>query len=415
MRILATVFLALYGGSALAASIVVDSTSGDHGVAGQCVLRDAITAANSHTATGGCPAGTGNDTITLPAHAQITLSEIDNTTLGANGLPPIEGTVVIEGNGATLQRSSSLFCNVYGGHGGTNEFRFFVVKPNTPVANLTLRHLTLTNGCDDSTNPGGGAIYNFGVLALQHVILSSNATFGMGGAVFSKGDASIDYTTFLNNSSKDSGGAIADSSDAHTIVIDHSLFQGNKVFFAPLPGGAIYHYAGTMTVRDTTFSGNHAEGSAIYLREGPMSLSNVTIADNDGTIGISGGIDGSPQLSGVLKYKNTLLNNNTPHNCGELGLMQSAGGNLSSDTTCEGTIPGVLDLKLGPLANGGGESDTYTLLPGSPAIDASTCLDANGTFTLVDDQRGRPRPYGGACDIGAYERDDLLLANGFEP
>jgi hypothetical protein len=53
---------------------------------------------------------------------------------------------------------------------------------------------------------------------------------------------------------------------------------------------------------------------------------------------------------------------------------------------------------LGPLGNNGGPTLTMVLLPGSPAIDA-----ASATTTTPTDQRGLPRPYGSASDIGAFE------------
>ena len=51
--------LALGQAPALAATIAVDGTS--------CTLIDATTAANRDAPAGGCPAGSGTDTITLPA------------------------------------------------------------------------------------------------------------------------------------------------------------------------------------------------------------------------------------------------------------------------------------------------------------------------------------------------------------
>ena len=62
---------------AQAANITVNST---------CSLADAITAANTDTATGGCQAGSGDDTITLTG----------NITLGAE-LPEIASTITVEG------------------------------------------------------------------------------------------------------------------------------------------------------------------------------------------------------------------------------------------------------------------------------------------------------------------------------
>jgi CSLREA domain-containing protein len=49
-----------------AATINVTSTSGGTG-GPDCTLRDAITAANTDTPAGGCPAGSGADTIVLAA------------------------------------------------------------------------------------------------------------------------------------------------------------------------------------------------------------------------------------------------------------------------------------------------------------------------------------------------------------
>ena len=61
----------------LAAVIVVD---------GSCTLVDAITAANTDMATGGCPAGSEADEILLTV--DVSLTTINNTTDG----PPMEGS-----------------------------------------------------------------------------------------------------------------------------------------------------------------------------------------------------------------------------------------------------------------------------------------------------------------------------------
>ena len=83
--------------------------------------------------------------------------------------------------------------------------------------------------------------------------------------------------------------------------------------------------------------------------------------------------------------------------------------NFATDQSCgqDLTVVTVDDLKLGPLANNGGPTDTHALLEGSVAIDAvpqNECTDQNGNPVPVD-QRGTPRPQGRACDAGAYERE----------
>ena len=58
-----------------------------------CTLADHIRSANTNTAVGFCPAGTSHDIITIAE--DITLTE---------ALPPITGTITIEGGGSYDQR-----------------------------------------------------------------------------------------------------------------------------------------------------------------------------------------------------------------------------------------------------------------------------------------------------------------------
>jgi hypothetical protein len=83
--------------------------------------------------------------------------------------------------------------------------------------------------------------------------------------------------------------------------------------------------------------------------------------------------------------------------------ISSAGGNLSSDGSCNLGGPGDLpatDPQLGPLAANGGPTLTHALAAGSPALDAAAAATCPAT-----DQRGVARPQGGGCDSGAYERE----------
>jgi hypothetical protein len=111
-------------GAAGAGTIDVTSDLGAHNYAALCVLRDAITTANTGTATGGCtiaapPPPTVPDspdclctanTIVLPAGATITLTEVDDASVNT-GLPSITGSLTITGNGSTVRRDPALGCN----------------------------------------------------------------------------------------------------------------------------------------------------------------------------------------------------------------------------------------------------------------------------------------------------------------
>jgi hypothetical protein len=69
----------------------------------------------------------------------------------------------------------------------------------------------------------------------------------------------------------------------------------------------------------------------------------------------------------------------------------------------------VSAIGLSPLDNNGGKTRTMALISGSPAVDAIPigAFGANGTQLCptagTTDQRGKPRPAGAGCDVGAYE------------
>jgi hypothetical protein len=65
-------------------------------------------------------------------------------------------------------------------------------------------------------------------------------------------------------------------------------------------------------------------------------------------------------------------------------------------------------LKMGPLRDNGGPTETHALGESSIAIDLipeEECVYPNGQ-PLTTDQRGEPRPEAGGtmCDVGAFER-----------
>ena len=75
-------------------------------VNGTCTLVDAITAANTDSVTGNCPAGSGADEIQLTA--DVTLTVVDNVSYGSGrGLPVISTDVTIKGYGFTIARGGA--------------------------------------------------------------------------------------------------------------------------------------------------------------------------------------------------------------------------------------------------------------------------------------------------------------------
>jgi hypothetical protein len=120
--------------------------------------------------------------LVLPAKATYTLTTVNNNWYGPNGLPPISNDIMIEGDGATIERSTAL---------GTPNFRLFYVSGGLPgelpAGSLTLKNLTLQNGVAKGGDGGsggggglgaGGAIFNQGTLELHSVTLTANQALG---------------------------------------------------------------------------------------------------------------------------------------------------------------------------------------------------------------------------------------------
>jgi hypothetical protein len=186
-------------------------------------------------------------------------------------------------------------------------------------------------------------------------------------------------------------------------------------------GGGIYNnrfanYTNVLTATNSTISGNDAarHGGGIYNITGTLSLYNATVAYNTADADNNGAGDGGGLMraSGTVALQNSILGANSDRggqadDCA--GALLSQGYNLIQDSSgC--TLTGTTDIAgqpplLGALAENGGPTLTHALLPDSPALDAGNpagCRDAQGAL-LASDQRGEPRPVGGACDIGAFE------------
>jgi len=217
-----------------------------------------------------------------------------------------------------------------------------------------------------------------------------------------------------------------------------TVTKGSTKPFAA-PGGGIEN-DGTLTLTDSTVSGNHGGG---IIDLGPLTLTNRTVSGNAG-IGIvvgggtltltnstvsgntGGGIGnavGDVRLNSSTVSGNTevgifserdasLTLTNSLVNGGCQGYITSNGNNIESpgdtcdlDQATDQVDVSADDLKLGPLADNGGLTMTHALLPGSFAIDQileADCVDADGA-PLTTDQRGVARPQGDSCDVGAFE------------
>ena len=380
---------------------------------------------------------------------------------GVNGMSPVPPTDGMPGfsggaifNGANLTLADVAVTDNAAGNGG---------KGGTG--------LTTAAGANGGPGGVGGGIYNVGTLTLTNVTMSGNhagnggaggeggaggggGTGGMGGCCGdgggldnAAGTVVITGSTFVQNHAGDGGPG--GPGGASALGTDGSSGSGGTGAGAA-SGGGIAVTGGVATITNSTFTanvsgrggdggdapggghpgfgdggdaGNGGSGGGVFVTGGPpVSLLNVTIADNQvsaaGTPGVSltGGMSGkagnSPFAGGINTngvsdtiVADTLLADNGRGNCG--GVTLDGGHNLSfADTNCP-TSFAAGDPRLGALGDNGGPTPTMALGAGSAAID-------NGAACPATDQRGIPRP-AGACDIGAYEFTLPVVSTGSPP
>ncbi|MFS8808814.1 hypothetical protein NW837_15320, partial [Synechococcus sp. R6-10] len=186
-------------------TIIVTTTSDAIAKGDGCSLREAVIAANTDSAVNECSAGSGADTIVLSAGTTYTLSIDDDgsghqTDSGANNDDlDITSTITIQGNGATIQRNTSIACDLNGSAGG-GEFRIFHVSSG---GKLNLQGVAIASGCADGDDPntaGGGVFVEVGgQLAVSNVQISNNGAFSFGGGIYNLGTVTIDAAGIANN------------------------------------------------------------------------------------------------------------------------------------------------------------------------------------------------------------------------
>ncbi|MCL4267849.1 MAG: CSLREA domain-containing protein [Anaerolineae bacterium] len=396
----------------------------------ECTLREAVVAANTMPGANTIlvPAGTHSLNVPNAGEDNALTGDLDitgdlviagdaanNTIIDANEL----GRVFHIAANVTVKLKDLTIQNGFAGDGGG------IFNAGT----LHLLNSTVTGNRTDYEAPEyggneGGGIYNTGTLYISSSQFTDNTTDrgmgdGGGGAIMNEGTLDITRSEFRANWA--AGGGAVFNRGGQIALTDCKLFTNWARFF----GGAIMNLnGGVTTISRCTISGNN---DSIYISSGTILLLNSTVSNNI-ALRITGGINSfggtvqvinstitynssnGPSAGGISGYgsvtlAHSIVAHNSEINCGNI--VTSLGYNLDSDGSCGLTGVGdlVADPLLGPLQNNGGQTPTYALLPGSPAIDAipaSLCLSPR-------DQRNVPRPQDGngdnvlACDIGAFE------------
>ncbi len=291
-----------------------------------------------------------------------------------------------------------------------------------------LNSLIITKGYTTS----GGGIRNYGpLLTITNSIITGNSSIYEGGGIFLSGpggqETIIKNSTISGNKSETGGGGIFSYNG--TLTITNSTISGNSAIGDEVnegggSGGGIFNQNNSLIIINSTISGNNAEnnGGAIFnFQDGTANVYNSSIVYNGANgdadaDGLAGGV--YVMSGGVFNQRNTILAGNSVSGAPVYddchGTVNSYGQNLigalglttSGSCTKNGSWTQLNDLNLlGILQNNGGPTKTVALLAGSNAIDTADsifgCVNSSGVV-LPADQRGYGRA-GVRCDIGAYE------------
>jgi hypothetical protein len=293
---------------------------------------------------------------------------------------------------------------------------------NELTAILTLTDCTVSGNSIQGTGQGGG-LYNSGGIVtvdggnftgntaasdggglytrntgVNNLVLIKNATFtnndcaADGGAVRTDlgGTATVIGCTFVGNTATSEGGAF-DASNATRVSITNSTFTGNR---AGSIGGALNCGGmGTVDLINDTVTGNRVGGiygGGLNIRTPGVTLQNTIVAGNYQGSGTTPNDITGYTFANFTGFAEQSSSHNIIGPGGSGGLVNGTNQNQV----------GVTDLRLGPLADNGGPTQTMALLPGSPAIDRGS----NAFVTAGEtDQRLLARVVNGTVDIGAFE------------
>ena len=419
--------------------------------AGAGSLRQAIINAN---ALAGADDIRFDPTVFNGAQAAITLATTLDINTFAGGLT-ISGSfgasnVTVSGNNAvrvfnitgsgntTFDSLRIVNGNAIGNGGGIN---------NAGSGAVTLTNSTVSGNTGGATLNGGG-IFSIGAVTLTNSTVSGNTLpgFGLGAGIYAFGNLTLTNSTVSGNTgiSGVGGGGIRSFG---LVTLTNSTVSGNTAD----EGGGIFNSTGALTVTNSTVSGNTArnDGGGI-ISGGDVTLTNSTVSGNTarnnggGIFGVNGGTitnstianniadadnngtgngGGIFRSGGTFTIRNSIVAGNFDRglqapdlgsNVAGVGFT-NGGNNLIgandgfaatfAPSALIGTIAAPVNPQLAPLANNGGPTLTHALLPNSPALNAGN----NANAPVGNDQRGLPRIFGVAVDIGAFESQVPLV------
>lgn len=324
---------------------------------------------------------TGGGTVTFSCSGTITLTaeiviSADMTIDGSGQTVTISGNHAVRiffvnsGRTLNLNRLTVAAGSITGNGGGIhNDNGILTVSDSSIVGNsvtygsgsgiynnrgtVTVSNSTFSD--NHARNNAGGGICNVGgAVRVSNSVLFDNIA-NQGGAIYTDGTLTVNDSTFSGNIASLGGGIL---NSYGTLTASNTTFSGNGANHA---GGGIYNALGIVNVNDSTFSSNSADwgGGGFFQHYGALTVTNSTLTDNNA--GFAGG--------GVFCHYGTLIVSNSTFS----GNSASFGGGIDN-------YEGAATLKNTIVANsptGGNCAGAMTNGGGNLSYPDSTCPGIN--------------------------------------
>jgi hypothetical protein len=368
--------------------------------------------------------GSGFDQVTLkaadPAQPVVTVPRGTSATI--SGVTMAGGRIGVLVTGRASMAFALVTDNLSGGievrDNGTFEADKLRISRNKgPGLTVVKAAAVLRSGLINhnvSNDGGGGVLVIGGRLDLIGTQIEENDAVRDGGGILAlqKSVLGLERVRLFRNTTRTGhGGAISVNGSTAELtgssVFDNIADAGNGGGIAVLNGGDI-------AVSNTTLAANVASfqfadrpggwGGGVFVdKSSKASLVHATIVLN--TARFAAGIASNNTVSVLASLLSGNLGASKAGECGGTGRIESKGWNLLMEMgECRfmshaGDLMGA-SPRLGPPGLYGGAWNTVPLRDGSPAIDRIPLALCSGGL----DQRLKPRPANGGCDVGAFER-----------
>ncbi len=354
-----------------------------------CSLREVIMNLNAGADTyvdcthTGAAYGTA-DTITLPAGTYTNaITGFDN--LNAKGDLDIAKSVIINGPAFTPPATPSAIID----GGGVTVGR--VLHLGTPGITVSINNVTIQNGNATVGGGGGDGIFSAATLSINNSIIQNNGTSGDGGGIYCwSGSVTVDNTTISGNGSGSGGGVYLKSGSCTggLTVRNNSHIDNNTANAVGAGGGGILTFSDPVTITNSTVSNNtsgtNGGGIGVFSSTGTLTITSSTINGNTGIVG--GGIN----TQGNATIHSSTISNNTAGNFGggiEAGTQPRTliiDDSIGTGSTISGNTAGLSGGGIASFFSTATTINATTISGNTTTTGSGGGISSNGLLTVTN-------------------------------